>query len=470
MTSLHYAEFLDHKRITAPVVGFDVDRSKLHPDLFPWQADIVRWALRRGRAAILTGCGTGKTFMELEWGDKVSKHTDMPVLLLAPLAVSHQTEREARKFGIEAVVCERQDQVPSRGIAITNYQKLHHFDVSKFAGGIIDEASILKDFGGATCQEIIDTFQHTPYKIGATATPAPNDHMEIANQCDFLGIMRRSEMLSTYFVHDSGKTQDWRLKRHAEDDFWRWMCSWAVMLQKPSDLGYSDEGFDLPPLEIFTHLVSIDRPIEERDTLWILEAADLTEQRQAKRMSIPDRVAKAAQIVAAEPDEQWLIWVELNDESTAMTKAIPGAVEVTGSDSDERKVQVMLDFVDGKIRKVVTKQSMFGFGMNLQNCARHINASVTHSYEKRYQTIRRSYRYGQTRPVHIHDVLAETEVPILRNLERKEREAARLADGMRAHMADISSAVIRGADRERATYQAMTPMRLPTWLREEMTA
>lgn len=462
---MNYHDFLASKRIEAQPAGFHADRDALNPALFEWQRDIVVWALARGRAALFEDCGLGKTPQQLVWAHEVCRHTGGNVLILAPLAVSQQTVREGQKFGIHVTACRSQADVRA-GINITNYEMLSHFDVSQFAGVVLDESSILKDFGAKTCQGIIDLFAGTPYRLACTATPAPNDVTELANHAHFLGIMPRPQMLSMWFVHDSGKTQDWRLKGHAENAFWKWMCSWAVMIHRPSDLGYDDGGFALPALSTETHVIKTHTPIEQRETLFEMEALTLNEQRRARRETLPARVAAAADLVNAD-DQPWVVWCDLNDESTALRQGIPGAVEVRGSNTNEEKEQAMLDFAAGHIRVLVTKPGIAGHGLNWQHCARMVFCGLSHSYERRYQAIRRCWRFGQTRPVEVHDVLAHTETAILRNLERKEQDAQRLAIGMVEHMRGFSTKEIRGAERKQTIYTARRPLIVPSWLVSE---
>jgi hypothetical protein len=466
MGTRSYEDFIATKRSLAPPAGFDVSLSNINPMLFDFQKDIVRWNLKRGKSCTFADCGMGKTGMELEWAHHVNEYTQEPVLILAPLAVAQQTIREGEKFGRLAHLCESQSDVIN-GINITNYEKMHHFDLKHFAGVVGDESSCLKAYDSKTTQQLLSSFADTPYKLAATATPAPNDITELTNHVEFMGIMTRAQMLSSFFVHDGGSTQDWRLKGHAEEAFWAWMCSWAVMIQRPSDLGYADGDFVLPPLEEFSHIVEVDTPIEERLTLWDMEATDLQSRGRARRQSIPQRIAKAREIVDAEPHEQWLLWCGLNDESAELTRSIPGAVEVKGSDSNAHKEQALLAFANGNIQHLVTKGSIAGWGMNFQSCARQINVGMNDSWETRYQTIRRSWRFGQKRAVHIHDIIGQLETATLRNIARKEKEAQAMMDGMRRHMMAISRQEIRGAGHEQKIYHATRPMTLPTWLQEE---
>lgn len=456
-----YAEFLTSKRMSDPATGL-VDLPALPSFLFPHQADIVKWALRRGRAAIFAGTGLGKTAMELVWGDTVAAFTDKPVLIFAPLAVSIQHLREAAKFGIPARLVKTQSDV-GPGVNITNYQKVEHFDLGKFGGVVLDESSILKSVDGHYRTRLIEECASIPFRLAATATPAPNDFMELGNHAQFLGVMSYTDMLATFFVHDGGDTQKWRLKGHAEDDFWKWMASWAVMLRKPSDLGYPNDGYDLPELVQHQHLVRADyAPSMDTGFLFPLEAATMQERLAARRDTVDERVAMAASITPA--DRQFVWWCNLNSESEALAKAIPGAVEVRGSDSEDDKERKITEFLSGKIRVMVTKSTICGFGLNLQCCADTGFVGLNDSFEQVFQAVRRFWRFGQTQPVNAHFIAAETEGAVVANLRRKEADADRMAASMVLHMADLSSATIRGTVRDRPDYLPQIPMTIPSWI------
>jgi len=441
-----YARYLATKALLDPVTGLS-EVPTLSPALFEYQRDIVRWALTRGRAAIFADCGLGKTPMQLEWAEHVSRHTDAPVLILTPLAVAQQTVREGEKFGIAAKYAATRADV-SR-ITVTNYDRLDHFDVSVFGGVVLDESSILKAFDGATRTLLIEAFQRTPFRVACTATPAPNDFMELGNHSEFLGVLTRPEMLATFFVHDGGETQAWRLKGHAEQDFWRWLCSWAVMLRRPSDLGYSDDGFILPPCTIEQHTVA-SPPTE--GSLFATEAQTLQERLAARRSSIAERVAAAASVVNATPGA-WVVWCNLNAESDALTAAIPGAVNVQGSDDRDEKARRLLEFSAGAFRVLVSKPSIAGFGMNWQHCHQMAFVGLSDSWEQYYQAVRRCWRFGQLEPVTVHVVTAETEGAVVSNIRRKDADAAKLAENMVEHMRELSSATLHeGRTREQDAY------------------
>ena len=456
-----YLDFLARKAISDPMTGL-AEIPALPDAMFPHQRDIVQWALRRGRAALFAGTGLGKSLMELAWAEAVGNATGKPILHLAPLAVSAQLVREAEKFGIAAHQVARQADC-DRGINVTNYQKVEHFDLSQFGGVILDESSILKSTDGHYRTRLIEACQSIPFRLAATATPAPNDFMELGNHAEFLGVMSYTDMLATFFTHDGGDTQKWRLKGHAENEFWKWMASWAVMLRKPSDLGYPNDGYDLPPLHYHNHVVGVEyAPSIETGLLFPMQAATLSERIGARRGSVEDRVAKAADVTPADRPFVW--WCSLNSESEALAKAIPGAVEVRGSDSEDAKERKLIDFSEGRIRVLVSKPSICGFGMNWQHCADTGFVGLTDSFEQFYQAIRRFWRFGQTRPVNCHIISAETEGATVSNIRRKESDADRMAAAMVMHMADLSSEAVRGQVRDTPLYNPTMPVELPKWL------
>jgi hypothetical protein len=457
-----YQAFLARKAIVDPPTGMEIGEGQLPPVLFPHQADITRWALRRGRAAIFAGTGLGKSLMELAWGQAVARETGRPILHLAPLAVSAQLAREAAKFGIDARLCDRGGQ-HGTAIAITNYQKLDRFDLAHFGGVILDESSILKSTDGHYRSALIAACSQIPFRLAATATPAPNDYMELGNHAEFLGVMSYTDMLATFFVHDGGDTRKWRLKGHAEDEFWKWMASWAVSLRKPSDLGYADDGYDLPPLHIHEHIVPVDyAPSLATGSLFPLEAVTLSERLAARRDTIVSRVRKAIDVTPADRPFVW--WCNLNEESAAVAAGIPGAVEVRGSEKDSVKEKKLIDFSEGRIRVLVTKPSIAGFGMNWQHCADTGFVGLNDSFEQYYQAIRRFWRFGQTKPVNAHVIAAETEGATVANIRRKEADAERMAAAMVRHMADLSSAEVRGLARTVPDYNPKVRVEIPAWM------
>lgn len=615
-----YADFLAAKRIIDPMTGL-ADVPDLPGFLFPHQRDIVAWALRRGRAAIFAGTGLGKTAMELVWADAVAGHTGRPVLIFAPLAVSQQHIREAEKFNLPARIVRSQSEV-SAGVNVTNYQKIGHFDLRAFGGVVLDESSILKATDGHYRTRLIGECSGIPFRLAATATPAPNDFMELGNHAEFLGVMSYTDMLATFFTHDGGDTQKWRLKGHAENEFWKWMASWAVMLRQPSDLGYPNDGYDLPPLRQSQHHVAVDyEPSMDTGLLFPIEAKTMQERLAARRDTVAERVALAVQIVKSgiydslnpwkqtkndantcehttsqtkinspaqhrskrlgtmpgsrsggEPNlnsrstsesgrasaarknadgrnservseserqnttpcstpkvggvlsaglpspgrtgaagsasitatrlakseafsadhateqsvnskttqidcveqsntskthrpDRWVIWCHLNSEQDALEKALGDlALSVRGSKSDEENERAILAFLDGERPILIGKPSMMGFGLNLQCCHQTIFVGLSDSFEQVYQAIRRFWRFGQTKPVNVHFIAAETEGAVVANLRRKEADAERMAAAMVRHMADLSSAEVRGVVRTTATYNPDKPMILPEFL------
>lgn len=452
-----YEEFLARKQFSTAADGI-VAVPELNPAMFPHQRDVTSWALRLGKAAAFLGTGMGKSLIELDWARVVELHTGSPVLMLAPLAVAHQLIGEAKKFGIDAAY--QRNGKPTSSIVVTNYERLDAFDPCDYSGVALDESSILKSFDGKTRAQLIEAFAKTPFQLAATATPAPNDHMELGNHAEFLGVMTAMEMLAMFFTHDGGETQKWRLKGHARKEFWKWVCSWAVNIRKPSDVGYDDGPFVLPPLIYHEHIVDVDKPSE--GMLFAMPAQTLSERLSARRSTVDDRVKKCAEIVAAEPEETWIIWTNLNTESQSLTGAIPGAVELTGSDDPEDKTWKSLQFAAGNIPKLVTKRSIAGFGMNYQVCSHQAFVGVNDSWEQFYQAIRRCWRFGQTRPVHAHIIAASTEGNVLENLKRKEREAEEMAEEMLENMQELTRMNLKGTTRTASSYVRRS-MVTPNW-------
>jgi len=435
---MNYSEFLASKAVIDPDTGFEPSEP-INPMLYDFQADLVRWALRRGRAALFCDCGLGKTPMQLEW----AKHVPGNVLILAPLAVAHQTIREGKKFGIECEYARKQSDANGAKITVTNYEMLEHFDRSKFNAIVLDESSILKSYDGKTRTRIIETFNETPFRLACTATPAPNDYMELGNHAEFIGVMRRMEMLSMFFVHDGGETQKWRLKGHAQSEFWKWLCSWAVMLRKPSDLHYEDGDFILPEIEYIHHKVKSE---PTSGALFPMEAQTLSERIAARRESSEARAERIAEIINGDAD-QWIVWCGLNKESNSIHKLIPGSVEVKGSDSIEHKERSLMGFASGEIGVLVTKPSIAGFGMNFQSCHNMAFLGLSDSWESWYQAVRRCWRFGQTEKVNVHVVTAETEGAVVANIQRKEADAERMAAEMLEHMQVMNEAAVKKGTR-----------------------
>jgi hypothetical protein len=442
--NMEYGEFINAKAITSPLTGL-ADIPELSDHLFPFQADIVRWALKRGRAAIFADCGMGKTPMQLEW----AKHIPGNVLILAPLAVAQQTVHEGEKFGIPVRYCRDQSTVLS-GITIANYEMLAHFDPSYFTGIVLDESSILKSYDGATRTAILEAFTQTPYRLACTATPAPNDYMELGNHAQFVGSMSRVEMLSMFFVHDGGETQSWRLKGHAQHDFWKWLASWAVMIRKPSDLGYEDGAFILPKMRLHEHVIHVEKATD--GYLFALEAATLQDRIAARRESVGDRVAECAAIVNAS-DQPWVVWCNLNSESDALRKAIPDAVEIRGNQTPDEKERGIVAFTEGRARVIISKASMTGFGLNWQHCANMAFVGLSDSWEQYYQAVRRCWRFGQIREVNVHLIIASTEGAVLKNIKDKDAAAGEMAAQIVDHMRLEMRANIKGTERTMNEYE-----------------
>lgn len=446
MSVLQYQDFLVSKRTSITPTGFEIIPDKLNPKLFDFQRDIVAWALKKGKACIFAGCGLGKTAMQLTWSWHVHLDTKGDILILAPLAVADQTVREGTKFDIPVTICESQEDIKP-GINVTNYEKLHKFDPKHFKGIVLDESSILKSYDGKFRNEIITNFLNTPFKLACTATPAPNDHMELGNHAEFLGVMTRTEMLSTFFVHDGGNTSQWRLKGHAIKPFWQWVASWAVMMQMPSDLGYDDNGFKLPPINIQSIVV-------DKTGYRVKEALTLQDRRGARRNSLDLRVEMASKLVNDSPNgDSWLVWCDLNGESSALKSAIPGSVEVKGSDDSDYKAKSLLDFANGESRVLVSKPSIAGHGLNLQVCHNQIFTGLSDSFEFYYQAVRRSWRFGQTEQVNVYVITSEAEGAVVKNIQRKEREFDSMLKNMIASTQEITKQNLQQTKRDTEAYE-----------------
>ena len=442
-----YDAFIKAKAATSVAVGFDA--KDMGSDLFDFQRAIVEWACRRGRAAIFADTGLGKTAMQTEWARQVNEHTGGDVLIAAPLCVAQQTVEEAAKFGIHVRYCrDQKDAKP--GITITNYEMLERFNPADFAGVVLDESSILKAHDSKTRAKIVEMFRDTPYRLSCTATPSPNDHMELGNQAEFLGVMTAAEMLAMFFIHDGGDTSQWRLKGHGKTRFWEWMSTWAVCIRNPADLGFDGSRYVLPGLKMHEHI--IESPEALPGQLFSGIAQTLTERRDAKRGSLQERVKVAADLVNSH-DRPAIVWCHLNDESKALADAIPDAVEVTGSMTIDQKEAAIMAFTHGQKRVIVTKPSIAGFGMNWQHCADVVFAGLDDSYESFYQAVRRCYRFGQFKVVNVHLVSAESEGAVKANLERKQAQADDMADSMVAHMRELTKQAIKGAEVEKSDYR-----------------
>ena len=454
-----YESFVAQKLGTTLASGISKPTG-LPESLFPHQKVLTEWALRRGRAAIFADTGLGKSRMQLAWADRVASHTGKPVLILAPLAVAQQTVGEGAEIGIH--VTHVKDGKDAHGpIAITNYDRLHRFDVSGFGGVVLDESSCIKHHTSKTLQTLLDAFKATPFKLCATATPAPNDWTELGTHAEFLGVCSRQEMLAEFFTHDGGDTSVWRLKGHARHIFWRWVCQWGALLRRPSDLGFDDTAYRLPPLHLHEHTVETEMPTN--DMLFASEAQTLSERRDARRMSLEDRVTECAAIVNADA-EPWVVWCDLNAEGDALRKAIPGAVEIAGADDADVKEQRLADFAAGRIRVLITKPSIAGFGLNWQHCARMAFVGVTDSFEAYYQAVRRCWRFGQSRDVHVHVFSSTAEGAVVANLKRKERDALSMAESLGAETRGAVIESVTGTVRSTNTYDAALRVKVPSFL------
>jgi hypothetical protein len=417
--------------------GFD---ATFIPDmLFDFQKSLVEWSLKKGRAAIFADCGLGKTFMQLVWAENVSRKTNGRVLILTPLTVSFQTVLEGEKIGVECV--NRRDGLHDTDrIVVTNYERLHHFNSADFVGIVCDESSILKNFDGKTKIAVTEFARKIPYRLLCTATAAPNDYIELGTSSECLGEMGFSDMLSKFFkkVEKTQSRKDehrfgvYRFRGYAELDFWRWVCSWSRALRKPSDLGFDDVAFALPNLSVRKHVV--DSRTTSPDMLFSMTAVDLREQREELRRTIPERCEMVAELVNNEPSST-VSWCYLNDEGRMLRRLIPGSVEVSGSDSDERKESIFSDFAKGNIQRIVTKPKIGGFGLNWQHCHHH-TFFPSHSYEQYYQCVRRSWRYGQTHPVTVDLIATEGQSLVLRNLRHKSEQADAMFDKLVKYMQD----------------------------------
>lgn len=458
---MEYVEFLKAKNIIQPLTGIKTP-PPLPDSLFDFQRDIVNWGLKRGRAALFAGTGLGKSFMELSWANAVYEETKKPVLIFTPLAVAAQMKREADKFNIDCAHVHAQGNQP---IQITNYQKIEHFNLDDYGAIVLDESSILKNQTGHYRTRLINACKNIPFRLAATATPSPNDYMELGNHSEFNGIMSYTDMLSTFFVHDAANTQEWRLKGHAESEFWRWMASWSVMLQNPSDLGYDGSKYDLPTLHQIQHTVGAKyEPNATTGLLFPLEAQSMGERLSARRATINERVAKAAEIVNEKRGTPWVVWCNLNDESAMLEQQIKGAVQIIGSMPEEKKEQILIDFADGKIDVLISKPSLTGYGLNWQHCNNTCFVGLNDSFEQIYQAIRRFWRFGQTKEVYAHFIASELEGAVVANIKRKEQQAEHMMRQMVMHTASLTADNIKGAARDTLSYIPTHKMEIPKWI------
>jgi superfamily II DNA or RNA helicase len=460
-----YYDFIESKKRKIHGYGFDFPKSKLNKYLMNWQKDIVCWAIGRGRSAIFAECGTGKTIEQLEWARIIHEKTNKPVIIHCPVGVREQTKRESDKFSIKckvSVVNEQKDIID--GINLVNYEKIHKFDTSVFGGVVLDESSILKGETSKTREQLNRCYESTPYRLACTATPAPNDHVELGNHAEFLGICDANDMLNRYFVHDSGETSVWRLRGHAHKDFWAWVSQWAVCVSKPSDVGGDDTDFILPELRI--HRVILETDDYDVSSGFLFNpgnAISATTLHSEKRLTNSKRCKEAARIVG-ESDGQVLVWCDTNYEADELIKLIPDAVEVRGNDKD--KESKLLDFADNKIRVLISKPSIAGFGMNYQNCNTMIFAGLSYSFEQYYQAVRRCWRFGQKKPVDVYAIIADTETAIESALAKKQYDHLLMQSGMALAMAESQRETF-GGDIPKSKYVPKKPIQIPGFLVSE---
>ena len=462
MASETYESFVARKLTRAVATGVVPPAGVGGGTLKPFQRDVTHWALRKGRAAVFANTGLGKTRIGLEWAAFVAAHTGKPTLILAPLAVGAQTAAEGEAIGIPVRQARGpMDIQPHDAVVITNYERIEKFNVKMFGAVVLDESSCIKHHDTKTLKQLLEAFKDTRFKLCCTATPAPNDWTELGTHAEFLGACTRAEMLSEFFVHDGGSTQDWRLKGHAKDAFWRWVASWAALVSHPRDLGYDEVGYDLPELRVREHVIKAGAPTD--GFLFVMEAETLMERRRARRSSIEERVAACAETVKREPGEAWVVWCDLNDESQALTAAIPDAIEITGSMTIIEKERALTAFGKGEARILVTKPSIAGFGLNWQHCARQAFVGVTDSWESYYQAVRRCWRFGQKRPVEVHVFSSEAEGGVVANLKRKDADAQAMAKALAAETSEAVRAEVRGLERTTNDYSPSRAMEVPSW-------
>lgn len=452
-----YEDFISKKSFKPVQSGFEPNLDQ-YP-LFDYQRCIVEWACKRGKAAVFADTGLGKTIMQLSWADQVAKHTGCPVLILAPLAVSDQTIVEGKKYGIDVEKANHESDAFGPHVYITNYEQLHKFSSDQYKGIVLDESSILKGMDGKMRQSITDFSIEIPYKLSCTATPSPNDFMELGTQSEFLGIMTQLEMLAMFFVNDMSDTGKWRLKGHGAAKFWEWMATWSICIRNPSDIGFDGSMHNLPPINYNQHTIETT----PTDGLFVTVAQSLNERNQARRDSVEERCRMAAEI-ANSVDDQVLIWCHLNDEGDILEKLIDGSVQVKGADKPEHKRDNLLGFASGKVNKLISKPKIAGYGMNWQKCNTMIFVGLSDSWESYYQAVRRCWRFGQQREVNVHVICADTEGAVVENIKRKDRQNAQMADSMVKHMRELTKREIFGTVQEKTEYNATQEMKLPDFM------
>ncbi len=457
---MEYSDFLKQKQFKHVSAGFDVE-SIPYP-LFDYQEPIVKWALRRGKSAIFADTGLGKTIMQLSWACEVAEKTKGPVLLLAPLAVSSQTIQEGKKYGIHIEKANPSADFFGPGLYITNYEQLHKFNPDQFQGIVLDESSILKGMDGRRRKEITEFGSTIPYRLSCTATPSPNDFMEIGTQSEFLGIMSQVEMLAMFFIHDGGDVAKWRLKGHGKQKFFEWLATWAIVIRSPADLGYDATRHNLPPLNYHSHVIETTPD----DCLFVEPAQGLQDRNKARKDSVDERVELAAKI-ANSIDGPVLVWCNLNDESEKLKNAINDAIEVKGSDKPEHKENALIGFAAGDVKCLVSKPKIAGFGMNFQVCRNMIFVGLSDSWESYYQAIRRCWRFGQTGDVNVHVISADTEGAVVENIRRKDLQNVEMGEQMVRFMSTMMEKEIFSAATEKTEYAGTVEFTLPQWIKGE---
>lgn len=459
---MNYEEFIKSKQVKHENTGFSVSKAELNKYAFDWQKDVILWALLKGKACLFLDTGLGKTICQLDWADKVCKHTGGKVLVVAYLTVAQQTAREAEKFEIPVTLCRTQADVRD-GINITNYEMLEHFDSEEFVGVVLDESSILKNYMGTTKQTIIKMFKDTPYKLACTATPSPNNQMEILNQAEYLGVMKSHEALAIWFINDTSQSGNYQLKGHAVKSFWKWVSSWAVCISKPSEIGYSDEGYNLPQLIEKEIVIPIDETSTDVSSgLFRTIETSATAFHTEKRITAEQRAMRCAEIVSSKPNEQFVIWCCTDYEADLLKKYIPEAVEVRGSQKAEDKEKAAKDFIDGKIKIMISKVKIFGYGLNFQNCHNTIFCGLDYSYESYYQAVRRFWRFGQNKPVTVWIVIGSTEQRILETVKRKEKQHSEMKLAMYQKIKDFQNCELK--QREFKLNISNGPVLIPKWI------
>lgn len=458
----NYSKFLKSKQILDKPSGFNVELEDLNPLLFPFQKAIVKWCLARGRAAMFEDCGLGKAFQSLEWAHQIHERENKPVLIFTPLAVAEQTVREGIKFGIDVNICKSQADIKNM-INITNYEKIHKFASDDLIGIVLDESAILRNFSGKIKTQITEFAKNISYRLCCTATPAPNDHTEICTHAEFLGIMPRSETLATFFINDTAHTGTWRLKGHvANNIFWKWMASWAVMITKPSDIGFEDKNFALPKIKYHQHI--LETKSKPSFGFFPEIAQTLNERRKARKETIDIRCQTAAKLINSTND-MWMIWCGLNDEGKMLSNIIEDSKEVAGRHPDETKVLRITDFATGKLKRLVSKAKIIGLGMNLQVCNKACFVGLSDSWSDFYQAVRRIWRFGQDKKVDIHIFIEEREGAVLKNIQRKDKQAKVMIQAMIKHTKEITKKELGCSKREMLEYNPTKKMRLPAWIK-----